>query len=109
MSKIESFWIVQDPTNVSELPDVVFTCTTTTLANFIVGSSIRSNGWTERNSSIHTSEESALRDLRDRIVRIRNHLEKLHKTVEDRIHNIDESEEFFEKAAGPHQSPEKFE
>lgn len=60
MSEIEKFWIVRDPSSVSELSDVFFEWPASRLANLIVGTG--ADLWDDENTKLY-SDRGAIKGL----------------------------------------------
>lgn len=69
--KINSMWIVNDPTDVSELEDILFEQPSRTLHHQILGISMAGNRneWQTRNFTIWTTEDEARADAVERMAR----------------------------------------
>ena len=62
---LPKIWVVHDPSNVSELKDILFEADPTYLAKYAIGTGLHQ--WTEENHTFHDSKDSALKDAQARL------------------------------------------
>jgi len=65
MAEIKKVWVVTDPTEVSEMVDILFEADFKRLANYIRGSS--SGDWEAENTKIYDDKASATADAKKRM------------------------------------------
>ena len=62
---LPKIWVVHDPSDVSELKDILFEADPIYLAKYAIGTGLHQ--WTEENHTFHDSKDSALKDAQARL------------------------------------------